>query len=949
MKKLLTFLASISLTTNLIILAVSCSNETVHFEDLSSVILNKDLGKLDNNDETTVKNALLKQNPTLNINEIKLTIAPVTKEIETNNYTVTVEPIENSAVYSGKVEGITFYNETVHFEDLSSVILNKDLGKLDNNDETTVKNALLKQNPTLNINEIKLTIAPVTKEIETSNYTVTVEPIENSAVYSGKVEGITFYNETVHFEDLSSVILNKDLGKLDNNDETTVKNALLKQNPTLNINEIKLTIAPVTKEIETNNYTVTIEPIEDSAVYSGKVEGITFYNETVHFEDLSSVILNKDLGKLDNNDETTVKNALLKQNPTLNINEIKLTIAPVTKEIETNNYTVTVEPIENSAVYSGKVEGITFYNETVHFEDLSSVILNKDLGKLDNNDETTVKNALLKQNPTLNINEIKLTIAPVTKEIETSNYTVTVEPIENSAVYSGKVEGITFYNETVHFEDLSSVILNKDLGKLDNNDETTVKNALLKQNPTLNINEIKLTIAPVTKEIETNNYTVTIEPIEDSAVYSGKVEGITFYNETVHFEDLSSVILNKDLGKLDNNDETTVKNALLKQNPTLNINEIKLTIAPVTKEIETSNYTVTVEPIENSAVYSGKVEGITFYTEKEIQDNLTYYIDEKTGEELNVAGSAPEGTKEVTHIGYDLNFQAYKMPPTIEKVPNEISQEILSLHSLFEEAESFNQDISSWDTSNITSMSAMFSGAISFNQGLNDWNTSKVTDMSQMFKNANSFNQDLNDWDTSKVTNMSDMFNSYGEFQGKISNWNTSNVVNMSGMFGWLKLFNGDISTKEVEKNNEKYVAWDTSKVTNMSGMFYSAYNFNAKIGNWNTSKVTNMQGMFWGASNFNQEIHTVTVPNGSNPSIIYWDVSNVTDMSNMFRDTEKFEQDISTWNTSNVINMSYMFYDAIKYNRNLSNWDVAKVTNHNQFDTGAKIWEDGFKPIFNV
>ncbi|WP_027875553.1 Vmc-like lipoprotein signal peptide domain-containing protein, partial [Mesoplasma chauliocola] len=83
MKKLLTFLASISLTTNLIILAVSCSNETVHFEDLSSVILNKDLGKLDNNDETTVKNALLKQNPTLNINEIKLTIAPVTKEIET--------------------------------------------------------------------------------------------------------------------------------------------------------------------------------------------------------------------------------------------------------------------------------------------------------------------------------------------------------------------------------------------------------------------------------------------------------------------------------------------------------------------------------------------------------------------------------------------------------------------------------------------------------------------------------------------------------------------------------------------------------------------------------------------------------------------------------------------------------------------------------------------------
>ena len=45
----------------------------------------------------------------------------------------------------------------------------------------------------------------------------------------------------------------------------------------------------------------------------------------------------------------------------------------------------------------------------------------------------------------------------------------------------------------------------------------------------------------------------------------------------------------------------------------------------------------------------------------------------------------------------------------------------------------FNQDISSWNTSNVTDMSHMFSGATAFNQPLNTWDVSNVTDMSYMF------------------------------------------------------------------------------------------------------------------------------------------------------------------------------------------------------------------------
>ena len=66
-----------------------------------------------------------------------------------------------------------------------------------------------------------------------------------------------------------------------------------------------------------------------------------------------------------------------------------------------------------------------------------------------------------------------------------------------------------------------------------------------------------------------------------------------------------------------------------------------------------------------------------------------------------------------------------------------------SLDSLFESATSFNQNISSWDVSNVTNMERMFFEASNFNQNISSWDVSNVTDMAGMFYDATAFNQPI--------------------------------------------------------------------------------------------------------------------------------------------------------------------------------------------------------------
>ena len=114
----------------------------------------------------------------------------------------------------------------------------------------------------------------------------------------------------------------------------------------------------------------------------------------------------------------------------------------------------------------------------------------------------------------------------------------------------------------------------------------------------------------------------------------------------------------------------------------------------------------------------------------------------------------------------------------------------------------FNEDISSWDVSNVTNMASMFDGLSVFNIDIGSWDVSNVTSMYKMFNNAQYFNQDLNSWDVSNVTEMYQMFVVAKSFNGNISSWDVSNVGNgdngvpgtLMGMFAQATDFNQDLS-----------------------------------------------------------------------------------------------------------------------------------------------------------
>lgn len=102
---------------------------------------------------------------------------------------------------------------------------------------------------------------------------------------------------------------------------------------------------------------------------------------------------------------------------------------------------------------------------------------------------------------------------------------------------------------------------------------------------------------------------------------------------------------------------------------------------------------------------------------------------------------------------------------------------VTSFYSLFQDATSFNQDISGWNVQgNIQyGLVAMFTGATAFNQDISGWDVSGCVSFLNTFQNASSFDQDLGSWDVTGVApnpyqSMDDMFKNCGMSTANYSN-----------------------------------------------------------------------------------------------------------------------------------------------------------------------------------
>jgi surface protein len=102
--------------------------------------------------------------------------------------------------------------------------------------------------------------------------------------------------------------------------------------------------------------------------------------------------------------------------------------------------------------------------------------------------------------------------------------------------------------------------------------------------------------------------------------------------------------------------------------------------------------------------------------------------------------------------------------------------------SMFQDALVFNQDISSWNTTNVTEMSSMFQDALAFNQNIGVWNVTNVTDMTSMFQDAVVFNQNIGVWNVNNVTDMTGMLDNSGlditNFNNLLNSWASQTVQN---------------------------------------------------------------------------------------------------------------------------------------------------------------------------
>jgi surface protein len=122
-------------------------------------------------------------------------------------------------------------------------------------------------------------------------------------------------------------------------------------------------------------------------------------------------------------------------------------------------------------------------------------------------------------------------------------------------------------------------------------------------------------------------------------------------------------------------------------------------------------------------------------------------------------------------LGLTNMFSAFYFANNLIAVPNTLPSTVHFLNSAFFGANTFNQDLDGWDTSNVIGWDNIFQGASAFNGNISNWNTSLAQSMAYLFRDASAFNSNISSWNVSNVFDMTDMFYNATVFDQNLSGW----------------------------------------------------------------------------------------------------------------------------------------------------------------------------------
>ncbi len=169
----------------------------------------------------------------------------------------------------------------------------------------------------------------------------------------------------------------------------------------------------------------------------------------------------------------------------------------------------------------------------------------------------------------------------------------------------------------------------------------------------------------------------------------------------------------------------------------------------------------------------------------------------------------------------------------LTRVPTWLPSTVTDLSKAFQDATSFDADLSGWDTSGVTNLTSTFAGATSFTAGVGAWDVANVSSLDSTFAGAVAFDEDLGDWDVAQVEDFTNTFRNALAFDGDVRTWETGSATSLYGTFRGAQAFDGAIG------------GWDVSSVQDMSYAFENATSFDRDLGGWDVRTVAKMNLAF--------------------------------------------------------------------------------------------------------